>query len=291
MTTVKTAESGKFTVNMQEVLEIRPGHVSYAIEQDGDAFHYLVVVKTWDDIRDSIRAGDDLNFQFTRSGEAVRNMHLGKARDVFRKGGEVFGTVDGGFDPKSLSLRIIISRPPGHGIVVSCDKGTPDAIGTLPEEPADRDAKVAPVLHARTRTRGMLNLVEDEDVVGNWDLRLRDVPEPVLMVSPEFGKDRIVNNAEMQNAIMPAIFRRIVTELALRSEEYENESWVRNWRRFAAELAPGGRWEFYTGDEGEEYEPSEVEGKIDEGLEEYQRRYLPPLPKRKAAARYETSED
>jgi hypothetical protein len=291
MTVVKTSENGKFAINLQEILEIRAGHVSYGLEPDGDRFRYLVVVNTWDEIKDSIKPGDDLNFQFTRSGEAVRNMHLGKARDVFRKGGEVFGRIEGGFDPKSLSLRIIISRPPGHGIVVACDKGTPDTIGILPDEPADRETKVEPMTHARLRARGMLNLVEDEDVVGNWNLRLRDVPEPVLLVSPEFGRDRIVNNAEMQNAIMPAIFRRIVSELAIHPNEYENEPWAKNWRLFAAELAPGGRWEFYVGDEGEEFEPSEIEGKIEEGLEEYQRKHLPPLPKRKTAARYETNED
>lgn len=291
MTAVKTAEKGKISVNMQERMEIRPNQVVYALEPAGDSFRFLVVVKNWDDLRDRIRPDYDLNFQFTRSGEAVRNLHLGKAKDAFRKGGEIFGSIDGGFDPKSLGLRIIISRPPSHHIVVSCDKGSPDTVDApLPEEPVDREAKVAPVTLSRMRSSGMINLVEDEDVAGHWNLRLRGEPVPALQVSPDFGKDRLVNDAEMQNAILPSVFRRIVTELALRPAEYENEPWASNWRSLAASVAPGGRWEFYTGDEGEEYEPAEVEDKVEEGLEEYQKRHLPPLPKRRAA-RFEASED
>lgn len=290
MTTTKTAEKGKISVSMTERLEIRPNNVSYLLEPVGGTFKFLVMLKNWEDLRDRIKPEYDLNFQFTRSGEAVRNLHLGKAREAFRRSG-VSGTLEGGFDPRSLSLRIIVSRPPGHQIIVSCDKGGPDAVDIeIPDEPADQEAKVSPVLLSRMRSSGMINLVEDEDVAGNWNLRLRGEAVPALQVSPEFGKERIVNDPEMQNAILPSVFRRIVTELALRPSEYENEAWSANWRELAASVAPGGRWEFYTGEEGEEYEVSEVEGKVEEGLEEYQKKHLPPLPKRRTA-RYEASED
>lgn len=290
MTTIKTAEKGKISVNMTERLEIRPTNVTYLLEPVGDNFRFLVQIKNWDELRDRIGPEYDLNFQFTRSGEAVRNMHLGKAKEAFRKGG-VTGTLEGGFDARSLSLRIIISKPPSHHILVSCDKGTADAIDVpIPDDPIDEEARVAPVTVSRTRSNGMINLVEDKDVAGNWNLVLREaVPE--LQVSPEFGKDRLINDPEMQNAILPSVFRHIVTELALRPAECDNAPWAANWRALAASVAPGGRWEFYTGDDGDEFDVAEIEAKIEEGLEEYQRRFLPALPKRMTAARYETSED
>ena len=279
MSTAKQLRTRTDTViNFTNRIDVKPAQVLFEVSPQGNRMRYRITLRNWPSLVSRVTPRHNLTLQFDRGGEPAQRVNHDSAERFIRGGGVIAGEIDGGFDPASLSVRVIISDPArGHAISVSAIKGRPDVDDAdLSGHQETPPVNIAVLRDAPGKDDGAINIYESADVSGAWDLRLLNVECPHLVVSPLIGKQAMVSDPRVQFLVMPEVFRRIVRELALHPDLYESEPWTRHWRSFAASLSGIGEWSFFAG-EDEEIDIRALDARIADAVIRFQETYLKPV--------------
>lgn len=266
-------------INFTNRVDIKPSHILFEIAaKDARTFRFRITLRNWTTLAARVSPRHNMALLFERGGEPAQRVNLENAERIIRGGGTVTGEIDGGFDPAALGVKVIVSDPArAHQIVISGVKGKPDIEDAdIPEGDAPEPSRINPIRKATGKGDGLVNVYESEDVPGGWDLKLRNVECPHLVVSPAIGKDSMVNDARTQHLVFPQLVRHILTELALHHDLYESEPWAKAWRRFGEELSGIGDWSYYMGEDGEP-DVDQVHARVNDGVRRYCERYLPAI--------------
>lgn len=286
--TPRLRTKGETVINFTNRIDIKPSQILFEVAtKDERTFRYRITIRTWAALAGKVSARYNMTLQFDRGGEPAQRVNLENAERVIRGGGSVTGEIDGGFDPAALGVKVIVSDPArGHMIVIAGVKGKPDIDDAdIPDVDAPEPQRIVPIRKTAGKGDGLINVYESDDVAGGWNLKLRNVECPHLVVSPAIGKEAVVNDPRTQRLVFPEIVRRILSELALHPDTYEAEPWAKVWRRFGEDLSGIGDWSYYVGEEGEP-EVDFVHSRVDDGVRRYCERHLSPAdaPAGQAAA-------
>jgi hypothetical protein len=268
-------------INFTKRIDVNSSQILFEISQQSDrTFRYRITLRSWSKIESKVAPKYDMALQFERGGEPAHRVDLGPATCIIRGKGVVSGMIEGGVDPSAIGVKIIISDPSeAHRIVISGSKGRPDVEDAdIDDTSTDHDpAHISPIRSVFGKGDGLINTYVQDDVAGGWNLKLRNVECPHLVISPIIGKQAMSEDAQVQRLVFPEIVRRIITELALHPDAYESEPWVRHWQKFAATLSGVGDWMFFTaGDEAPDVDT--VHARANEAVARYCEKYLAPAP-------------
>lgn len=263
-------------INFTNRVDIKPNHILFEVAQrDERKLAYRVTLRNWPNLAGRVSPRHNLTLLFERGGEPSQRVNFDGSESLVLGCGVIAGEIDGGFDPASLGLKVQISDPRSHMIVISGTKGRPDVEDAdIDGQPERRIGNVVPLRPVAGKDDGTINIYESADVSGSWNLKLRNVECPHLVVSPKVGKAAMSTDPLTQNLVFPEVVRRIVRELAVHPDEYASEPWVRFWRNFAAELSGVGDWAYFTGDE-DGLDVAELDARVDNAVRRYQEKYLP----------------
>jgi len=260
-------QSGRTVINFTERFDIKPTAIHFEVgAAEGGGLRYRVRLRQWPQLARRITPRHVLTVQFERIGEPVQRIDAGSAAAIIRKGGVIEGEIAGGFDPQTLGLRIVVSDPDrSYRIVAKGWKARPDAAeAELPEAGKPPRSTVNPLRDVKA-DGGSLLFIAVAETSGGWNLKLRGVDMPHLVIDPVIGQDEFERDARLQIMVLPEVVRRIVTELARNPDEYAGEPWVRAWKQFAGQLSPIGEWSYFAGDEGDD-DLQVLESRVDDAV-------------------------
>lgn len=256
-------------INPTDRIEIGRSELQYKVRGEGAQTHVELRALNWNALRPKLAPGLTVSVDFQQVGKPAWTEVLGNVQAALVK---TFGVMRldtaGGFDPSHLSATLKVSDPKlGHRIVASGSMHKPDIDETEREDTPENE--VNPVRTTKGKRSGLIDMITSEDTAGPYDITLRGVATPVLRVHPSFGKATILNNRDVQMAVLPEVFRRIVTELVLTPDDFDGEPWAARFKEFAAEYAPTCEWEYYLNAGSEDR--GEVNAFVGEGVKSYYR--------------------
>jgi len=268
-------------INFTDRVDINSSHILFEIsERDDRTFRYRITLRTWAKLAPKVTPRLNMTLLFERGGEPAQRVDVGNARTIINSGGVVTGTIDGGFDPSSLGLKIIISDPSrDHIIVVSGSKGKPDIDDAEIDDNDDQKAtpeRISRIRQSSGSANGLINVYEQDDISSSWGLKLKNVECPHLVVSPKIGKLALTSDVRTQWLVFPEVFRRITTELVMHPGVYESEPWVKPWQKFAASFSGIGEWSYFSGDD-DDPDLELVHARVDEAVRRYCSTVLTPI--------------
>lgn len=261
---VSTSEVFNFTGRM----DVPDTGIIFQVSEAEGRFRCRLTLRNWIQVNKRVTSRHLLTLQFERSGEPAQRIDLGAAAPYIRSGGVIQTEIPGGFDPQSLVVKILISDPDrSYQIVVYGRKGHPDVVSDLSED-GSPSVPVRPVRDAPGKGGSLLYTVE-APASGGWNLKLRGVDMPHLVIDPVIGRARLRSDPTLQLAIECEAFRRIVMELASRGTEYDGEAWADKWREFAAAFSGIGDWSYF---EEEADDLQALESRVDDAVDAFRRR-------------------
>lgn len=233
-------------INPTSRIDIGRDEMQYTVRGEGTRTYFEVRLTGWNLLRPKLRPSLTVSLDFQLIGKPKWTDVIGDVQaSLINTFGVIRGYTEGGFDPSHLSATLNISdAKQGHRIVAGGSMHKPDVDETESDESPEQAIKA---LRSKAgQARGLIDIISAEDTSGSWDLTLRGVATPVLRVHPSFGKALLLNSRDVQLAVLPEVFRRIVTEMVLNPEEYEGAPWSAKFKEFAAEYAATGEWDYFT---------------------------------------------
>lgn len=263
-------------INFTNRIDIKASQILFEISvKDDRTFRYRITLRSWAALASKISSKHNMTLQFERGGEPTQRVKVGNAERIIRGGGVITGMIDGGFDPAALGMKVIISDPSNmHLIVASGTKGKPDiADADIGDDENHQPERISPMRQASGKGESLINVYVSDEVSGGWNLILKNVECPHLVVSPIIGKQPMTEDPYTQRLVFPEVVRRILSELALHPETYATEQWISLWQKFGAGLSGIGDWAYFT-DGDSDPDPDFVHARVDEAVRRYSEQYL-----------------
>jgi hypothetical protein len=263
MKTSSLRTTDRKVLNFTKRVDIARIHVLYEVNEVENATVYRIVLRQWAELLAKIDPSYQLTIRFFRGGAMSWTAQLGDARAHIRRGGEIVGRTDGGFDANTLGAEVMISDPKDKRIVMYAKMMRPDSTDAEIVEDENVDNRpVNPFRQAVGKADGLLDISVRSDVSGQWDVNLTNVTVPQLFVSTALGKAAITNDTRTQALILPEVFRRILKAMVFEAERYGEEIWFADWKNLAEMFMDGADWESEFEDESIQEDDDEKDRRI-----------------------------
>jgi hypothetical protein len=265
------------TYNPTNRIDLKPRDFLFEVSREERGLRVRITVKDWEAISEKIAPHHELSITLTRGKTPLRRMDVGRAKAAMR-GGVIIKDIETDFEAESIGVIVHISNPSdSHLTVLRAVKGKPDSTDAdIPEPNEAAETPVRPIRQAAGKENGLLNVYEDPRVSGAWDVLLEDVDVPQLVVLPEIGKARVASDPLVQNAILPEVFRRVVTAMVKEKDRYEGAPWFREWQAFVISVADIDSWADFDAS-SQDAALGDVDDMIRDAVTRYRTKFLPEL--------------